>query len=90
MKAGIVAVVVLAVTIGWWYFGNSDAGVEGSAITAWKCTKPECGQTFHLTVKQLSDFYKVHYGEPLPCPKCGSRAQRVTNRPAATAPAGGM
>lgn len=46
--------------------------------TWWLCKS--CGAAFPMTMKQLSDHNQQHYGEPIPCPKCGKtdtvRAQK--------------
>jgi hypothetical protein len=39
--------------------------------TFWICDNPQCGEQFTLTMKQLDEHHAKHYGEPLPCPKCG-------------------
>jgi predicted RNA-binding Zn-ribbon protein involved in translation (DUF1610 family) len=36
--------------------------------TYWVCKN---GHHFNLSLKQLSDHHKAHYGEPIACPTCG-------------------
>ncbi len=30
------------------------------------------GHEFNMTVSQMNEFYEKHYGEEVPCPKCGA------------------
>src|SRR5438128_402489 len=46
---------------------NSDDFPDG---TFWICNAN--GHHFNLSLKELSDHHAKHYGEPIPCPKCGS------------------
>ena len=44
------------------------------------CQGQGCGEQFVLTVKELAQHHQKHWGEPVPCPKCGgtktARAER--------------
>ncbi len=63
----LVALVYIAFSL----FHRSPA--EGSAMpdgTFWVCKK--CDNHFNVSEKALNEHQLKHYGEPLPCPKCGS------------------
>jgi len=34
------------------------------------------GHEFNMTVSQMNQFYEKHYGEEVPCPKCGATPSR--------------
>jgi hypothetical protein len=54
---------------------NSDDVPDG---THWICKTN--GHHFDLTLSQLSDHHRAHYGEPVPCPKCNSTDTIRANR----------
>ena len=33
----------------------------------------DAGHDFSMTVQQVSDHHLAHYGQPIPCPICGSK-----------------
>jgi hypothetical protein len=74
--AGVIAVVVVVAlaVYAMWRPANNANFPEG---TDWICTNQACKTTFKLTMKQLGEHHKAHYGEPVPCPKCGQRAIRA-------------
>jgi hypothetical protein len=74
-KLGIIVGVVLVAVVGWTVFGQSDAGPEAQKKMYWICTDPRCGEVFTVSVQQLSDNGKHHYGEPTRCPRCGGVAE---------------
>jgi hypothetical protein len=52
---------------------STSAAPEG---TWWVCVNQSCGNTFNLSLKELADHHRAHYGEPVPCPKCKQPAIR--------------
>jgi len=69
MALVVVAVVAVAGAAAWmWRPANNDNFPDG---TFWICKNPQCKGEFGLTMKQLSDHHVQHYGQPIPCPKCG-------------------
>ncbi len=44
------------------------------------CQRESCGEEFVLTVREFGRHHEEHWGEPVPCPTCGStktvRAER--------------
>lgn len=63
-----VGLVVLVVAVAAFHRpANSVAHPQG---TYWTCDN---GHSFLMTTSELSDFHTKHYGERIPCPKCGSR-----------------
>lgn len=75
-------VVLFAITAYLW-FGPSSEGDHGDNSanfpdgTHWICSDAACGHEFHLTIEQLSDHHKEHYGHPVPCEKCNKPATRA-------------
>ena len=74
LAAVVVALCGLAVFVWSRQSATSQNFPEG---TWWVCTNKDCKHEFNLSVKQLSEHHKAHYGEPIPCPKCKSRAIRA-------------
>lgn len=56
-----------------WRPSNNQNFPEG---TLWICQNEGCKAEFTMTMSELGEHYKNHYGEPVPCPKCG-KAQTV-------------
>jgi hypothetical protein len=75
----IVAVVVTAGVIFWWYQPANNANVPGG--TWWICKSESCKQEFSLSMAQLSDHHEKHYGQPVPCAKCGSASVKADKCP---------
>jgi hypothetical protein len=46
--------------------------------TFWICNS--CNDHFNLSVKELSDHHRDHYGEPVACPKCKATNTVRANR----------
>ena len=42
--------------------------------TWWVCTNDGCKNEFNLSIGELADHHKQHYGEPVKCPKCKAEA----------------
>ena len=78
--AGVIAAVVAAAVIVWavWRPSNNANFPQG---TLWLCSNPKCSAEFRLTMQQLGEHYKAHYGERPKCPKCGSEAYRADKCP---------
>jgi hypothetical protein len=71
---GSVIVVVVAGVLWLWALrrpANNENFPEG---TEWLCTNPQCGNHFHMTMKELGEYTKAHYGQPIKCPKCNQMA----------------
>lgn len=44
----------------------------------WICSNNECKHEFVMSAREISNWQHDHYGEPIPCPKCGhAPAQRA-------------
>ncbi|MEX2215929.1 MAG: hypothetical protein WD768_17590, partial [Phycisphaeraceae bacterium] len=52
--------------------GHGDNNANFPDGTYWICSKPDCKHEFNLSMKALSDHHEHHYGDPIPCPKCGT------------------
>src|SRR5215471_13009636 len=76
ISAGVIVAVVVATGVGAWMWrpANNDNFPDG---TYWICSEPTCKTEFSLTMTQLSDHHEKHYGQPVPCPKCGKPAIRA-------------
>jgi hypothetical protein len=73
--ASVVVVVVAAVLVMAMRRGpNNENFPEG---TDWLCLDPTCNTHFRLTMKELGEHYKQHYGKRPLCPKCGKEAVRA-------------
>src|SRR5689334_11530039 len=72
-KVILVAVPVLIILVAvfaWSLFRGGSNSVDVPEGTFWICKK--CDNHFNMSTRALNDFQAKHYGEPLPCPKCGS------------------
>jgi hypothetical protein len=70
----ILVVLIAAVLLGgyvWWYYrpASGSGGFPNGIV--WICQNKECGNTFRMTEKEMAAHYQKHYGQPVPCPKCG-------------------
>jgi len=70
MIGGILIVTCLVGYSAWSSFHKPANSVDLPNGTFWVCKK--CGNHFAMTEKALNEHQAEHYGEPLPCPKCGS------------------
>ena len=69
----IIGGVVVAALIGyiaWFAIHKPAISADLPDGTFWVCKK--CDNHFAMSEKALNDHQAKHYGEPLPCPKCGS------------------
>jgi hypothetical protein len=71
---GAAAVAVVLAVGGWLLWGGGANNENFPEGTLWMCTNPACGNTFTLTMKQLGEHHKAHFGQLPPCPKCGRDA----------------
>ncbi len=75
--AGLVLVAMLAVAaVGAWrtlypYGDNNREFPEGHFFL---CEDADCAEAFTLTVKEFGRHHEEHWGDPVPCPKCGAKA----------------
>jgi len=80
VMAAVIAVVVGGISLGWYCYrpvNNADFP-DG---TFWLCSNPKCNAETVLTMKQLGDHHAKHYGQPIPCPKCGAELLRADRCP---------
>jgi hypothetical protein len=49
--------------------------------TWWMCTNDGCKNEFNLSIEQIAEHHEKHYGEPITCPKCKSKAVRASKCP---------
>jgi hypothetical protein len=73
---GIGAIVVAAV-LGWTFYGSSKNNANFPEGTLWVCMDPACRHEFAMSVKELGQYEKEHWGEPMKCQKCGKTAFRA-------------
>jgi len=64
------ALLVVAIVVAWINLRPASNSVDAPDGTFWICKK--CDNHFNMATRALNDFQAAHYGEPLPCPKCGS------------------
>ena len=76
VKGIVVAAVVLVAVVGWLLYSpaNNANFPEG---TDWLCMNPSCNNSFNMSVKQLAQYQKDHFGEPIKCPKCKTQSIRA-------------
>lgn len=75
----IVATVVAVAAFAW--MRDSASTVNAPEGTWWLCTNDQCKHEFNLTLNQVSDHHARNYGQPVPCPKCQTRAARAEKCP---------
>jgi hypothetical protein len=62
--------VVFTTVVAYFTFRTDPSASAAPEGTWWVCMNPSCGHTFNLSLKELANHHKAHYGEPVPCPKC--------------------
>jgi hypothetical protein len=81
LAIAVAAVGLLALAGVYWLTrtgGNNPNAPEG---THWICANDQCKNQFNLSVADLADHHRKHYGEPVPCPKCKKPATRADKCP---------
>lgn len=78
MAAGLVGVLVVGYAYWALVLRSNPNSADVPDGTHWICKTN--GHHFDLTLRQLSDHYKAHFGEPVPCPKCGATDTIRANR----------
>ena len=73
----VVIVVVVGAVLGIWSMFGGENNANFPEGTDWLCMNKSCGNQFKLTMEQLGQHHKQNYGKPVPCPKCGQRAERA-------------
>jgi DNA-directed RNA polymerase subunit RPC12/RpoP len=70
ITAGVVLVLLAVVgTFAWnWRPANNANRPDG---VYYLCANQKCGHEWNMTMRELSDHHEEHYGQPVPCPKCG-------------------
>ena len=69
MIGGGAVLVIGILFVAWKYHPANNADFPNG--TWWICENPACKNEFSMTTTQISDWHVKHYGEPMPCPKCG-------------------
>jgi hypothetical protein len=74
--AVVIGVALVGAVVVWamWRPANNPNFPQG---TDWLCTNQACQNHFKLTMKELGDHHKAHYGQRPKCPKCGKDAVRA-------------
>lgn len=76
---GVITALSVGFLIAWiWPSANNEQFPQG---LDYLCPS---GHGFNMTVRQMEQFYKDHYGEPLPCPTCKASPCQRAVRDAAT------
>ena len=72
----IIAVAVVGAVVVWamWSPANNENFPEG---TDWLCLNKACGNHFKMSIREVAEHHKAHYGQPMKCPKCGQEAERA-------------
>jgi ribosomal protein L40E len=80
-KGGIAAVVVLilAVAFGVWAMVRPSSNTADAPSGLFFICK-KCDNHFNKSMKEISDHQKAHFGEQIPCPKCGDKNTIRANR----------
>src|SRR3954453_9969507 len=79
-KEGVAAAVVLVLCMGFavWALVKPAANTpDAPAGLSYLCN---AGHSFTMTMKQVSDYQRDHYGEKIACPKCGSKETQRANK----------
>jgi predicted RNA-binding Zn-ribbon protein involved in translation (DUF1610 family) len=70
MIGGAVLITFIVAWSAWSSFHTPANSVDMPNGSFWVCKK--CGNHFAMSERELNEHQAKHYGEPLPCPKCGS------------------
>lgn len=71
-----VALVAFTSLVAYFTFRTDPSASAAPEGTWWLCSNPSCGNTFNLSLSELAQHHKAHFGEPVPCPKCKQPAIR--------------
>jgi hypothetical protein len=74
LAIGIGVVGLLALVLAFWFTRGGENNANAPEGTYWICSNPQCKNEFNLSIADVSDHHRKHYGEPITCPKCGQRA----------------
>ena len=74
---GSVIVVVVGAVLGVVAMRHPPNNANFPGGTDWLCLNPACKNHFKLTMHELGEHHRLHYGQPVTCPKCGQRAFRA-------------
>jgi len=74
---GSVIVVVVGAVLAVVAMRRSPNNANFPEGTDWLCLNPACKNHFKLTMHELGEHHRLHYGQPVTCPKCGQRAFRA-------------
>jgi hypothetical protein len=74
---GAVIVVIVGAVLTVWAMRGQPNNANFPEGTDWLCLNPACKNHFKLTMHELGEHHRLHYGQPVPCPKCGQRADRA-------------
>jgi ribosomal protein L40E len=79
-KVGIAAavVLVLCIGVGVWALVKPSANTPDAPDGLYYVCK--AGHSFNMTMKQVSDYQREHYGEPIACRECGSKETERANK----------
>ncbi len=72
----VVALFVIAAVVAYFSFRTDPSLSAAPDGTFWVCVNPSCGNTFNLSLKELAEHQRAHFGQPVPCPKCKQPALR--------------
>ncbi len=68
----IVLAVALLARGAWWYFDSEQSAPGMNARGyAYVCNGKSCGHVFFLSQAEMRAHQEKHYGQAVPCPKCG-------------------
>lgn len=69
--ATVVVLLAVAGTLAWrWRPANNANAPDG---VFYMCAEQKCRNEWNMTMRELSDHHTKNYGQPVPCPKCGSK-----------------
>jgi predicted RNA-binding Zn-ribbon protein involved in translation (DUF1610 family) len=76
----VVVIIAISAVAMRWHAANNANFPHG---TWWICQNPSCKAEFSMSSRELGQWHAAHYGDPLPCPKCGQtnviRAEKCQN-----------
>jgi hypothetical protein len=73
----IVVVAAVGLAVGVWWFWDSPNNANFPQGTHWMCMDRACGGQATLTMKQLGQHNKEHFGKRPFCPKCKKETMRA-------------
>jgi hypothetical protein len=78
---GVAVVLLASGAVGAWSYLRNTNNANFPNGLLFVCSDDKCGHQFTMTTHEFGQFQEKHYGEDVPCPKCGKKAVKALKCP---------